>query len=189
VYPQKLQQNVTITGLNFPIILSPPILAADTYRPTQTFPLPTAAEEKEPLLRAKNVSIGFAFHRLSFPLKSAEHGRSSLPNAFQLSSLTASLSPRYCLKRSDPQGRSPLLPPNAAEGVASLSSPLKTDGPSHLPPSPFSIPPSHDFFQQRIHLAQDLVILVPVKLDGLCRAFRSTDTAPVAHGLIDFAHP
>ena len=61
-----------------------------------------------------------------------------------------------------------------------------------LPHSNFPLPHSNfrllqDSFQQRLHLAQDLVVLVPIQLNGFGRTLGTTDAAAVAQGLIDFA--
>ena len=45
----------------------------------------------------------------------------------------------------------------------------------------------HDAFEQRVHLAQYLIVFIPVQFDGLGRTFRSTDTTPLAQRIIDFA--
>jgi hypothetical protein len=43
-------------------------------------------------------------------------------------------------------------------------------------------------FEQRIHLAQYLIIFIPVQFDGLGRTFCSTDTTSMAQRNIDFAN-
>ena len=59
---------------------------------------------------------------------------------------------------------------------------------SHFPSTSF-LPSSQILehaFQQRFHLTQDLIVLIPAELNGFGRALRATDAATVAKGFIDF---
>jgi hypothetical protein len=56
----------------------------------------------------------------------------------------------------------------------------------HLPHSAFRIPHSKDSFQQRIHFAHDLLVFVPLQINGLGRAFGNADAASMAQGRVDF---
>ena len=41
-------------------------------------------------------------------------------------------------------------------------------------------------FEQRVHLAQYLIVFIPIEFDGLGRTFSSTDTTSMAQRNIDF---